>query len=161
MQPPVLNNRFALLACGLVLGLGISFYWPHEPLKADATSLDKFSLCTAPSMINQSDAVFVLDSVTGRLVGAVHNLQAGDFTQVWTRSVAADFGVVENAKYVMTSGFLRTQGLANGTPGLSGIYVAELTSGKVALYGFVMNNRNQAAADDLIPIASFPFRDGK
>ena len=161
MSSPVLNNRFAWLACGLVLGLGISFYWPHEPLKANATSLDKFSLCTAPTLLNQSDAVFVLDSVTGRLVGAAHNTQTGTFTQVWTRSVAADFGVVENAQYVMTSGFLRTQGAAGGTPAQSGVYVAELTSGKVALYGFVLNNRNQTAAGVLMPIDSFPFRDGK
>lgn len=68
MQPSVFNHRFGLLACGLVMGLGISFYWPHEPLKADASSLDKFSLCTSPTLANQSDAVFVLDSVTGRLV---------------------------------------------------------------------------------------------
>ena len=161
MQPSVLNNRFALLACGLVMGLGISFYWPHEPLKADASSLDKFSLCTTPTLANQSDAVFVLDSVTGRLVGAAHNVQTGNFSQVWTRSVAADFGVVENAQYLMVSGFLRTQGAVGGTPAQSGVYVAELTSGKVALYGFVLNNRNQASASELVPIASFPFRDGK
>ena len=161
MQPPLLNNRFALLACGLVMGLGISCYWPHEPLKADATGLEKFSLCTAPTIANQSDAIFVLDSVTGRLVGAVHNVQAGDFVQVWTRNVAADFDVVENAQYLLTSGFLRTQGATGGTPAQSGIYVAELTSGKVALYGFVVNNRNQRTSSELLPIATFPFRDGK
>ena len=161
MQPPLLNNRFAVLACGLVLGLGISFYWPHEPLKADATSLEKFSLCTSPTLANQSDAIFVLDSVTGRLVGAAHNVQSGTFSQIWTRSVAADFGVVENAQYLMTSGFLRTQGASGGTPAQSGIYVAELTSGKVALYGFLINNRNQASTTELVAIASFPFRDGK
>lgn len=161
MQPHVLNHRFSLLLCGLVMGLGISTYWPHEPLKADATSLEKFSLCTAPSMVNQSDAVFVLDSVTGRLVGAAHNVQTGKFSQGWAYSVAKDFGVVENAQYLMTSGFLRTQGAANGTPGLSGIYVAELTSGKVALYGFMMNNRNQAGTSALIPIDTFQFREGK
>ena len=161
MQSRLLDNRFALLACGLMLGLGISFYWPHEPLKADSTSLDKFSLCTAPTIANNSDAVFVLDSITGRLVGAAHNMQTGTFTQVWTRSVASDFGVVENAKYVMASGFLRTLGSANGQPATSGIYVAELTSGKVGLYGFLMNNRNQASAGELVPIANFSFRDGK
>lgn len=161
MQPHLLNSRFSTLLCGLVMGLGISTYWPHEPLKADSTSLEKFSLCTAPAQVNQSDAVFVLDSVTGRLVGAAHNQQTGKFTQGWTRSVAADFGVVENAQYLMTSGFLRTQGSANGTPGQSGIYVAELTSGKVALYGFMLNNRNQAATTELIPIDTFPFREGK
>ena len=161
MSSPVLHNRFVLLACGLVLGLGISFYWPHEPLKANATSLDKFSLCTAQTLANQSDAVFVLDSVTGRLVGAAHNVQTGTFTQVWTRSVAADFGVVENAQYVMTSGFMRTQGSVGGTPAQSGIYVAELTSGKVFLYGFLINNRNQYSAGELVAIANFPFREGK
>lgn len=161
MQTQPLTHRFSLLIVGLVMGLGISFYWPHEPLKANATSLEKFSLCTAPTQINQSDAVFVLDSVTGRLIGAVHNMQTGTFNQVWTRSVAADFGVVENAQYLMTSGFLRVQGSQNGTPATSGIYVAELTSGKVALYGFLMNNRNQASASEMIPVATFPFRDGK
>ena len=161
MQSQLLNNRFALLTCGLVLGLGISFYWPHEPLKADSSSLDKFSLCTCPTIPNQSDAVFVLDSVTGRLVGAVHNLQSGSFNQVWTRNVAADFNVVENAQYQMVSGFLRTGGASGGTPAQSGIYVAELTSGKVAMYGFLMNNRNQPSVTELSQLGGFPFREGK
>lgn len=161
MQSRLLDNRFALLACGLVMGLGVSFYWPHEPLKANTTSLEKFSLCTTPTIVNQSDAVFVLDSVTGRLVGAAHNVQTGTFTQVWARSVAADFGVVENAQYLMAPGFLRTQGSTGGTPGQSGIYVAELTTGKVGLYGFLLNNRNQVAASELVPIANFSFREGR
>ncbi len=161
MQPHWLNHRFSLLACGLVMGLVISSYWPHEPLQANATSLEKFSLCTAPTIVNQSDAVFVLDSVTGRLVGAAHNPQTGKFDQVWARSVATDFGTTENAQYLMTSGFLRTQGASNGIPGISGIYVAELTSGQVGLYGFLMSNRNQPTSSELIPIDSFSFRKGK
>ena len=160
MQPTVLNHRFALLACGMVMGLGISFYWPHEPLKADASSLDKFSLCTAPTLINQNDAVFVLDSVTARLVGAAPHAQNGSFSQVWTRDLTKDFGVIENAKYLMVSGFMRTQGAVGGTPAQSGVYVAELTSGKVVLYGFMLNNRNQAAVNEMSFVASFPFRDG-
>jgi hypothetical protein len=161
VQSRLLENRFVLLACGLVMGLGISFYWPHEPLKADSTSLDKFSLCTTSSLPGQSDAVFVLDSVTGRLVGGVHNVQTGTFSQAWARSVATDFGVLENAQYLMASGFLRTQGTSGGTPAQSGIYVAELTSGKVWLYGFLLNNRNQVSASELVPIANFSFREGK
>lgn len=161
MQTHWLNHRFSLLACGLVMGLAVSSYWPHEPLKANATSLEKFSLCTAPTLPNQSDAVFVLDSVTGRLVGAAHSMQTGGFENVWTRSVATDFGVTEKGQYLMTSGFLRTQGAANGTPANSGVYVAELTSGRVGLYGFLMNNLNQASSTPLIPIADFSFRNGK
>jgi hypothetical protein len=75
--------------------------------------------------------------------------------------VASDFGVTENGQYLMTSGFLRTQGAANGTPANSGIYIAELTSGRVGLYGFLLNNQNRAASSPLVPIADFPFRDGK
>ena len=161
MQPHWTNNRFALLTCGLVMGLAISTYWPHEPLKADASGLEKFALCTAPTIANQCDAVFVLDSVTGRLVGACYNPTSQSFANVWSHSVAADFEVVENAQYVMVSGYMRTQGGTGGTPAQSGIYVAELTSGKVGLYGFVMSNRNQPAAGDLVKIAGFPFRDGK
>lgn len=157
-RPFVTGSRFGILICGLILGGVVTTYWPHEPLLANATGLEKFAICTAPTLVNQSDAVFVLDSVTGRLVGAAHNGNAGKFTQVWTRSVAADFNVVENGQYLLTSGFLRTQGAAAGTPAQSGIYVAELTSGKVGLYGFLMNNQNQAAIGELVPLDSFSFR---
>ena len=161
MQPHGMNSRFAMLVCGLVMGIAISTYWPHEPLKADASGLEKIALCTAPTINNQCDAVFVLDSVTGRIVGACYNPTTRNFSNVWKASVAADFDVVENAQYVMVSGYIRTIGGTGGTPAQSAIYVAELTSGKVGMYGFVMSNGNQAASGELVKIAGFPFRDGK
>ncbi|RLS58766.1 MAG: hypothetical protein DWH91_01705 [Planctomycetota bacterium] len=162
MQSRWQENRITYLVLGLVAGLAISFYWPHEPLKADTASAgEKFAICTVPTIVSQSEAVFVLDSVTGRLVGAAHNQQTGGFTQAFVRNVAADFGVIENAKYLMVPGFVTTRGgAAGGTPANGGIYVAELTSGKVGLYGFLYNNRN-TAPQELIPIANFSFRDGK
>ena len=162
MQARLQDHRFAYLLMGLVGGLAISFYWPHEPLKADtAAAMDKFAICTVPTIVNQSEAVFVLDSVTGRLVGAAHDQQTGGFTQAFFRNVALDFGVVENAKYLMVPGFLTTRGgAARGTPSNGGIYVAELTSGKVGLYGFLYNNRN-STPQELIAIANFSFRDAR
>ncbi len=158
------ENRFAYLLLGLIAGLAVSFYWPHEPLKADAAaSQEKFSICTVQTIPNQSEAIFVLDSVTGRLVGAAHNQQTGTFTQAYIRNVAADFGVVENAKYLMVPGFIQVRGATSGPPAQGGIYVAELTSGKVGLYGFVYqnNSRNGVQSQELTPIANFSFRDAK
>ncbi len=160
MQPQVFNNRFGWVICGLVMGLGISFYWPHEPLKADSASgQEKFSICTVPTIVNQSDAIFVLDSVTGRLRGAAHNTQTGSFGQFFGRNVAADFGVIENGRYLMVPGFIATKGAAGGVPASGSIYVAELTSGKVGLYGFYYNNRS-TETQELRAIDSFSFREG-
>lgn len=151
------------VAFGVVLGLTMAFYWPHEPAQAStAAALEKFSMCTVPTQVNQSDAVFVLDSVTGRLVGAAHNSQSNEFNQSFVRNVAADFGVVEKAQYLMVSGFANLRSSSNGNPANGVLYVGELTTGKVGMYGFVYVNRSGAVpVQELSPIASFSFRDGK
>ena len=157
------EQRWGGVAFGVMLGLAAAFYWPHEPLQAStAAAQEKFAMCTVPTQVNVNDAVFVLDSVTGRLVGAAYNSNTGDFNQSFARNVAADFGVVEKAQYVMVSGFANLRSSPNGNPANGVIYVGELTSGKVGMYGFVFINRNgPIPGQELAPLASFSFREGK
>lgn len=157
------EQRWGGVAFGVMLGLAIAFYWPHEPAQAyTAASQEKFAMCTVPTQSNFADAVFVLDSVTGRLVGTAYSSQSNEFNQTFVRNVAADFGVVEKAQYLMVSGFVNLRGSSNGPPANGAIYVGELTSGKVGMYGFVFINRGgPVPVQELTPIASFSFRDGK
>lgn len=157
------EKQWGGVAFGVMLGLAIAFYWPHEPVQAStAAAQEKFAMCTVPTQVNINDAVFVLDSVTGRLVGATYNSQTGDFSQSYVRNVASDFGVIEKAQYVMVSGFANLRSTPNGNPANGVLYVGELTSGKVGMYGFIYVNRpGTVPPQELTPLASFSFRDGK
>jgi hypothetical protein len=145
---------------GILIGMACSYYLPHEPAYAEATeSSSKFAVCTAQTTVGNTDAVFVLDFVTGQLVGGSHNTQAGAFTQTWVHNVAADFNAGDDAEYVMVPGFVSLRGGANATPALGGIFIAELNSGLVNLYGFNYTQGNRVAqGQPMVPIAQFPFR---
>lgn len=157
------ESRWGGVVFGVLLGLGIAFYWPSEPVQANtAAAQEKFSMCTVPTELTNSEAIFVLDSVTGRLIGGAYNSQVGDFNQSYFRNVAADFGVVEKAQYLMVSGYANLRTTGNGNPANGVVYVAELTSGKVAMYGFIFVNRAGAVPpQELTPLGTFSFRDGK
>ena len=157
------EQRWGGVAFGVMLGLAIAFYWPQEPVQAyTAASQEKFAMCTVPTQVGMTDAIFVLDSVTGRLVGGGYNSNSDTFNQSFYRNVAADFGVIEKAQYVMVAGFANLRAGPNGNPANGVLYIGELTSGKVAMYGFVYINRNgPVPPQELTPLGSFSFRDGK
>ena len=146
---------------GAIFGSVVIYYLPTEPaFAATANSGDKFSMCTVRTSVGASEAIFVLDQVTGRLLGAQHSLQRNAFHQLYQRTLAADFGVTDNARYVMVSGDIQTGGGGGAAPPAQGaIYVAELNAGVVFMYGFTMSPAGQAGPPrELIPLASFPFR---
>lgn len=158
------SQKFGWLAAGVVLGSLLSVYWPAEPaLAGSADSNQKLSICTVETQGGQSDAVFVLDHVTGRLTGAAYSAQAAEFNQFYGRSIAQDFGLTEGGMYVMAPGSLLLQGRSAGDPpGLGGVFIAELTSGKVALYGFGYSNRRQGAPPrELVALATYNFREAQ
>ena len=160
VNPSISDRKTFWLAVGTVLGMVIAYYCPQEPAYAgSASAAEKFSMCTVPVNVNASEAVFVLDNVTGRLIGALHSLQASGFNQTYQRNLAADFQVTENAQYLMVSGSIQVAGAGATPPAQGAIYVGELTSGIVNMYGFTNapGGRLQAPKE-LIPIASFPFR---
>jgi hypothetical protein len=145
MRTVMASNRVAWLAGGMIAGLAIAWLWPHEPTYATTADRDtQFSMVTIPvgtsaAGINDPlDGVFILDFLTGQLKGAVLNRQTGHFMSFYERDLAKDFGVDGNADphYCMVTGYaqMANQGGVSMASGV--IYVGELTSGKVAAYGF-------------------------
>lgn len=157
------NQKWIWLGAGTLFGLMLGYYCPFEPAHATTAAMgDKFAMCTVSTGPAQSDAVFVLDMVTGRLIGGIYNQQGG-FTQSYARNLAADFKVVENAQYVMVTGFAPTGGGGNGgAPATGVIYVAELNSGIVACYGFLQSPQANRVMPtrELVVLGTFPWRGG-
>src|SRR5690606_28056062 len=84
-------------------------------------------------------AVFILDALSGDVMGWVLNPTTGTFTAGFKYNVIRDLGVdaSKGPKYVMVTG---TQNFRRGAGGVqmgsSVLYVAELTTGKMIALGF-------------------------
>jgi uncharacterized protein (DUF2164 family) len=157
----ILDKRGVWLAAGVVLGLVVATYWPAEP--AQATAVDrtkKIALVSVPTTVGNSDAVFLLDFVTGRLMGAAYNTQIGTFNQKYYRNISEDFKVSGNAEYAIVPAHVVIPQTGGGaTPAGGGIYVAELTTGKVAMYGFPFNETpGRQGVMPLVLVDGFEFR---
>lgn len=161
--------RTVWLVAGLMAGLCISYFWPHEPALAVATDRnDKFAMLTAPislvSNVVNNEAIFVLDFLTGQLHGRFMNTSRGQFTQQFFRNVGNDFNVDPNNQNVRYSIVVGGGQLSSGTRGVqpasSLIYIGELNSGKVICYTFPINQRNvRGAQATLLMVDQFQFRD--
>ena len=143
MNSMTADRRMVWLLTGVIAGLGLAALWPAEPVHAIATDRsDRFAICTVDVGPGTSDAVFVLDFLTGRLTGALLNSQSGIFTNFYFRNVAADFIVDPNtkAKYAIIpgAGFLNTGGGLTTASGV--VYIGELSSGKLVAYRFPYRN---------------------
>jgi hypothetical protein len=114
-------------------------------------------MCTCQTTIGDSEAVFVLDYATGRLVGATFNNKLSAFSQPMIRNLAADFGLTEQGQYLMVTGYVGAKGNRN-QPANGGVYVAELTTGKLALYGFINFSQGSKVPQELTPLGIFPWR---
>jgi len=159
-----MQSRILWLTTGLVAGLCISYFWPHEPLAAASNDRDaKFGIMTTPIGISV-EGVFVLDYLTGRLSGAVIDPSTGKFSHFYAHSVAADFKVDPKATphYAFVGGRASLAGRGGVSPASSIIYVGELSSGMVMAYG--INYKTVRAGVRLrpqafVPLDGFQFRE--
>lgn len=159
------SSRMVWLSIGLVVGMAICQVWPHETTQAATSDRnDKFAILTIPtgSTFGAVETVFVLDFLTGQLVGATMDPQAGVFTRFYTRNVAIDFGLRARSKpvYAIASGMMpfSNVGKVNNANGV--IYIAELTSGKVAAYGYPYAEANKVLPPmPIVPLDIFGFRE--
>lgn len=160
MKEKLTERKTFWLAAGTLLGMAIAYYCPQEPAYAASAAVgEKFSMVTVPTLAGQSEAVFVLDNLTGRLLGAVHATQTNTFTQTFARNLALDFKVVDNAQYVMVPGHVEFRAAGGSPPANGAIYVGELNSGLVIMYGFsVSPGGRPMPMRELTPIAQFPWR---
>lgn len=131
------HHRATWLAMGLVAGLVISGSWPYSPA-AHATATDRhenFAICTG-SVGGGLEGVYVLDFLTGDLMAGVLSPQTGTFNAYYRRNIVADLGVVpaQGPRYLMVSGTGTVQARGAGRAAQGILYVAELTTGKIAAY---------------------------
>ena len=163
------GNRYLWLMAGAVLGLAASWFFPQEPLHASSSDRDeKFAMLTVPvkdlqfgGVRDHLEGVFVLDFLTGQLKGAVLT-KTGRFTHFYVRNIAADFQVNPDATphYAIVTGNAQLPSQGRSTWATGVIYVAELTTGRVAAYGFPFNEANRAVpAVALAPLDRFQFRE--
>jgi hypothetical protein len=153
------ERKVAWLIAGVGLGVALATYWPHENealASQTAVSGEKFAMCTVETNVGDTDAVFILDFATGRLVGGIYNRQNNTFSQPMFRNIAQDFNAQEKATYIMATGFVGATS-RGAQPASGGVYVAELTSGQLVLYGFV-SARGNNAAQQLTPMGNFAWR---
>ncbi len=159
------QSRMVWFLCGAVGGLLISYFWPHEVAlaNADRDSEAKFAIVTVNTGPTSADAVFVLDFLTGRLFGASLNPQVAKFNQFYMRNIIGDFNLSPDVKprFVMTSGRLNisASGGTRKQPATSGIYIAELNSGRVLVYAFPFSLTPRVEAPETLTVVDgFPFR---
>ncbi len=168
MQSRVGDSRGIWLVGGVLIGLGVAYFWPHEPIRADQSdSNDKFGIMSVQATLNVAglsgtEAVFVLDFLTGRLQGFYLNPQIGRFTQTWYRDVAGDLKLDEKGAAQQIYAFAGAQGQMvgqGGTFGASMVYVAELSSGSLVAYAFPFTQANQVVPpQQLVPVDRAQFR---
>ena len=153
------DRRISWLVVGIGLGVALASYWPHEPMAyaEAAAGAEKFAMCTVGTNVGDAEAIFVLDYATGRMVGATFNNKSNTFSQPMIRNLAADFGLTEQGQYLMVPGFVGARG-RGAPPANGGVYVAELTTGKLALYGFINVSQGTRVPQELTVFGVFPWR---
>jgi hypothetical protein len=122
---------------GALFGLAVGGLWPASPLHATATDRqDSFAMATG--MVEGGfEAIFTLDFLTGDLRGAVpaFNNPRG-FSALYARNVMEDLGVEtgKNPKFMIVTGTATMRSGGQLMYGGSVVYVAEVTTGKLAMY---------------------------
>ena len=158
------TRKSVWLMTGFVAGICLATIWPHEPVSAvTADRNEKFGMITSPITLD-SEGVFVIDYLTGRLTGAMlqRTRQGTNFVNFYYRNLAEDFKVGASGEpyYAISSGFAEIPNAGGSQWGRSALYVAELTSGKVGAYAVPYQITQRALPPQpLTPIASFPFRE--
>jgi len=137
MRRFVRPGRFAWPVIFLVVGLVLGGLWPQTPLHTTATDrADTYAIATG-YLDQDVEAVYFLDFLTGDLTAAVLGRRPGMFGAVYRYNVLRDLQVdpTKNPKFLMVTGLAdvpRTGGRVEAAR--AAVYVAEITTGKVAAY---------------------------
>lgn len=156
---------FSIFALGAMVGAATLAILPSNELKAvSANSNDKFSMATVTvsTGIEDTEAIFILDHLTGLLRGGFMNPN-GQFAYTYFYNVAGDFQInpaTPEPKYCIVAGRSALRSAGGSQPANGVVYVAELTSGNVIAYGFpAPRGRGSAAPIPMIRLDGFGFRE--
>lgn len=162
-----MNSRMRTVlsfAAGALLTAAAAVVLAPKPAQAPvANGNDKFSMVTVPMLENGvPEGVFVLNNLTGALVGGVINEQTGKFGYRYLHNVAADFqtGNTPDPRYCIVTGPANLRSSGGVQPAFGVIYVGELSSGRVIAYGFQRpTTRNMGSTMPLAILDAFQFAD--
>jgi hypothetical protein len=137
MSRTLSSSRIAWVVIGLVGGLVLAGFWPQCPLHAVSTDRCQTYAMASGALDEDVEAVYLLDFLTGDLRGAALNRQTGKFTAFFAENVVDELGVdpSKHPSYLMVTGMANLRrGGARLQPSMAVIYVAEVTTGRVAAY---------------------------
>jgi hypothetical protein len=155
------------LGLGLILGLLVGGLWPNTPLHATASDrVDSFAMASG-YVDDDVEAVYFLDFLTGDLNAVVIGKQSGKFTGYFKANVNADLGVdaSRNPRFMMITGNVDLRRAGTRVQySRAVVYVAEVTTGKVAAYAVPWTNAlqqgGQGGVQPLHPVSITRFRSG-
>lgn len=157
--PKPSRSHVVWLVLGIAIGGGLVWAWPTQHASAFTSDRnDKFAVTTALTGPT-SEAVFVLDFLTGQVRGFALDRTASQYMWVYSRSVAQDFGVDPNkpARYALVSGMAQATGRGGAAFAPSYLYVAELSSGRVQAYAIPYRTQRGSTPIQLIPVPNLQF----
>jgi hypothetical protein len=165
MLAKMTNNYLAWLTVGLVGGWLLCSTMAPQPLDAVASDrMDTFAMATGP-VDADFEAVYMLDFLTGDLVAAVLGKNTRAFTARFDGNVMRDLQIdpSKNPKFLMVTGMANIRrGGSQLQPSASVLYVAEVTTGRIAAYAIPwsasLHNAGKPMQQPLVLIASAPFR---
>lgn len=162
MKKHILRSAMTFIAGALTMA-AVAYFMPPQAAKAPvASGNDKFTMMTV--MLQEAgniEGVFVLNHLTGLMVGGVLNEQTGKFAYRYVHNVAADFQTgAKDPKYAIVTGGANLRASGGVAPAVGVIYVAELSSGAVIAYGMPRpTNRNAGTTMELVKLDFFQFAD--
>ena len=154
MRPNWTETRLAWMVLGGMLGCVLSVYWPQEPALGaySAAGGEKFCMCSCTTTLGTSDAVFILDQTSGRLIGGIY--AGGKFGALIIRNLAQDFGATDKAHYNMVPASVGARIPGRGITAEGSIFVGEESSGQVIMYAF----HASGGVSELVPVTNFRWR---
>jgi len=127
------RRRLLWLVVGMLLGAaGVGLYFSQMPAARAANDrYEDYIMCTGPAASRPgavTDGVWILDYRAGKLLGTLIDRTRGKILGWAEVDLVTEFGLPprQNVHFLMTTG--------NISIGQAALYVAETTSGKIAVY---------------------------
>lgn len=139
----------------------VAYIVPPQPTQAPVVhGNDKFTMVTVPLIEDdRTEAVFVLNHLTGVLTGGVLNEQTGTFAYRYAHNVAADFqSGAKDPKFAIVTGGANLRATGSATPAVGLLYIAELSTGVVIAYALPRpTTRNAGVVLAVVKLDIFRF----